>query len=430
MTLYNFIFKSKLLVLALFLFTTNTLSAQEQIKEYVQANTLQISTIEPDTSGFSDLVGIGQAIGDAKIVMMGEQDHGDAPTFLAKTRLIKYLHEKKGFNVVAFENDFFSTNYNWAFVKLGKLSVDSFIKKNISATWADCTACDPLFKHYLPSTIESNNPLEITGFDMYMNTKKLLPMIDSIMKNLQLPLTQASEYDSQILPKISLWYKNTKDSVANKKVNDYLVLIKSQLLTKLSKDDFWVRCVDNLIANNTKFNNWKQDIIKDVNTRDRQMAANLKWLCEVKYPNSKIIVWAHNYHISKYAGHYPERFLNKQITMGSIFTEDTLMMQKTYILGFTSYEGTAGRLYFGKIYKVDKPKTNSFENWINRDYNFAFVDFKKYNTANPLGSEAFYMSGATKGNRYHTSQHGVWNRIFDGVFYIKEMYPCSSAETP
>ena len=418
--------KSKLLVLTLFLFASNYLFAQEQIKKYIVANTIKIETIQPNSTDFSDLQAIGDAIGDAKIVMMGEQDHGDAPTFLGKTRLIKYLHEKKGFDVLAFENDFFSTNYNWTFVKSGKLSVDSFIKTNISATWARCTACDPLFKEYLPSTLISDNPLEISGFDMYMNTRKLLPKLDSIIKNLRLPVTQTADYASQIFPKISSWYMNTKDSVANKEVNDYLLLIKNQLLAKLSEDDFWIRCVDNLIAENKKFNNWRQNYFKDINTRDRQMAANLKWLAEVKYPNSKIIVWGHNYHISKYSGHYPEKFLNGQNTMGSVFTEDTSIMKKTYILGFTSYEGTAGRLFFGKIYKVDKPKTNSLENWINKKYNFAFVDFKKYNTANPLGNEAFNMSGATKGNRYHSSQSGIWNRIFDGVFYIKEMYPCSS----
>ena len=75
---------------------------------------MPIASIQPDLVEFSDLDAVGAAIGDARIVMLGEQDHGDGATFLAKTRLIKYLHEEKGFNVLAFEADFFGLNEGWS----------------------------------------------------------------------------------------------------------------------------------------------------------------------------------------------------------------------------------------------------------------------------------------------------------------------------
>ena len=81
--------------------------SQNKLKEFVQSNTMPVLAISPDSTDFSDLEGIGDAIGNSRIVMLGEQDHGDAPSFLAKTRLIQFLHEKKGFNVIAFESDFF-----------------------------------------------------------------------------------------------------------------------------------------------------------------------------------------------------------------------------------------------------------------------------------------------------------------------------------
>lgn len=73
---------------------------------------------------------------------------------------------------------------------------------------------------------------------------------------------------------------------------------------------------------------------------------------------------------------------------------------------------------------MDKPGKNGFENWIDKNYEFAFVDFEKYNLSNSNNNEDFFMSGAIKGNWYHKNQKAQWNHIFDGVFYIKEMYPC------
>jgi erythromycin esterase len=103
--------KCKLPISLVFCFLSICSLAQDGIKSYVQKNSVQVMSVEPDSTNFSDLEAIGNAIGDARVVMLGEQDHGDAPVFLAKRRLIKYLHERKGFNVLAFESDFFGLNY-------------------------------------------------------------------------------------------------------------------------------------------------------------------------------------------------------------------------------------------------------------------------------------------------------------------------------
>ena len=74
--------------------------------------------------------------------------------------------------------------------------------------------------------------------------------------------------------------------------------------------------------------------------------------------------------------------------MGTNFTQYSAWLSKTYIIGFTSYEGTAGRLN-SKVYKLDKPEKNSFENWVDSRYPFAFIDFKQFNIACSLQSQIF-----------------------------------------
>ena len=78
-------------------FSSGTACSQN-IREFVKQSSVEVKSILPDNEDYSDLESIGNAIGDSRLVMLGEQDHGDAPTFLAKSRLIKYLHEKKGLN--------------------------------------------------------------------------------------------------------------------------------------------------------------------------------------------------------------------------------------------------------------------------------------------------------------------------------------------
>ena len=217
----------------------------------------------------------------------------------------------------------------------------------------------------------------------------------------------------------SLKIFNLKDTSQYSKQLSYLVLIKEQLATKLKADHFWIMLMDNLIAENDEYRNIKK-YIQSTQTRDRQMALNLLWLSTKKYPNEKIIVWAHNTHISKYDGNYNHRFLDKKTHMGSVFDRLKNATLQTYTIGFTSFDGTAGRLGSKLKSLVKKPKANSFENWIDKNYNFAFVDFKKFNQDNKGANAAFIM----KGHRHNFNQKAPWNRIFDGVFFIKEMYPC------
>ena len=72
--------------------------------EWLRVNVDPIRSVDPSDTDFSDLAPLKSAIGDSRIVMLGEQTHGDGTTFLAKTRLIQFLHQEMGFDVIAFRS--------------------------------------------------------------------------------------------------------------------------------------------------------------------------------------------------------------------------------------------------------------------------------------------------------------------------------------
>jgi erythromycin esterase len=67
------------------------------------------------------------------------------------------------------------------------------------------------------------------------------------------------------------------------------------------------------------------------------MAENVSWLLEHRYPNSKIVLWAHDVHISR-CDHPNEYFnLNNNISMGSFLSRKYGKAYKSFSL--STYEG-------------------------------------------------------------------------------------------
>jgi erythromycin esterase-like protein len=412
-------------ILSFLLVSTFFNASAQDIKSYVQQKTAGINTIQPDSADFSDLETIGNAIGDARIVMLGEQDHGDAPAFLAKTRLIRYLHEKKGFNVVAFEADFFGLNYGWD--KADKNALYPFLQGNIFNLWTLCDACRYLLKEYIPQSQTTANPLQVSGFDnqmvLQLSTTVLSKKLDSVLRSHDLPITHDPEYETKIIPLVDSCKKyQLRDESQFDPQRNYLLRIKEELGKVLLANDFWMMVVDNLLAENNEYRPAK-DARTKINFRDEQMAKNLLWLASTKYANEKIIVWAQNGHISKY-GNFNDKWEDKVRYMGTVFDEIKGPTLKTYVLGFDSYEGEAGRLG-SKTFDVMKPRKDAFENWVPDSLDYAFTDFTSFRNANPSVDVTFRLKGLGHSYLNHPSE---WHKIFDGLFFIRKMYPCNQGK--
>lgn len=404
--------------------------SQVDIKAYVNSNAIPFGSIHPDSTNYNDFEEIGKAIGNARIVMLGEQDHGDAPTFLAKTKLVQYLHEKKGFRVIAFESDFFSATYGFEESIKTRQNFQKFYKANIVPYWTLCDATNSLFTRIIPESLLTQNPFIIAGFDNQMfykySTINLSQFIDSLARTYQIEICNDESVFVNILSSIKTLSNpmlcNSESKSFYQKALTHLTELKNQFKEKCGSDHIACILIDNLIAFANQLLS-KNDFTTMVNIRDMQMAETLKWLCNIKFPNEKIIVWAANYHISKNMGHFKKKSLNAHISMATEFVKDKELDELTYSIGFTSFNGVAGRIGT-KTFTVDQPDKNGFEMWIDNSVNYAFVDFKKFNSLFPQFKDEFEMKSCVSDHNVHQSNAASWNKIFDGVFFIRQMYPC------
>jgi erythromycin esterase-like protein len=403
------------------------LLAQQPIDEYVRQHASPVRNINPDSTAFDDLEALGRAIGNKRIVLLGEQDHGDAASFLAKTRIVRYLHEKKGFHVLAFESDFFSLTNGLDAQQKTTDNLSTFLRKHIASVWSACDACQFLLRRYIPESYQTTIPLHVTGVDnqllMWHSNKQLTRTLDSALRALQLPGTRQSDYTQQTLPLIDTLTKfiNARKSPGfyNNAIEQLTAL--QQEVKQAEPEGYWQILIENLIQMAYEFKYLPEDADKGRNYRDQQMAANLKWLASKRYKDEKIIVWAQNFHVSKHNGHYQKTF-NDLVSMGAAFTKDSAWDAQTYVVGFTSFAGETG--WAGsKPHAIDAPEKKSLENWIPADYNYAFVDFMPYNQEHLLETTRFYMNGSVV-DKLHHPYKAEWTRIFDAVFFIRNMTAC------
>ena len=169
--------------LLLFAFSTfSFVYSQDVLKRYIKDSVVLVRSIDPADTLFSDLDLLGKAVGDSRIVMLGEQDHGDSRTFLAKCRIIKYLHEKLGFNVLAFESDFYALNKVWDSISLNPSQVESTIMNNVFKVWTLCQQFKPVVQ-YLTDQYQGNNRLQLAGFDNQLVGEYSVANLESNLSN-------------------------------------------------------------------------------------------------------------------------------------------------------------------------------------------------------------------------------------------------------
>lgn len=290
--------------------TSRSPKAKKEWVAYAQQVAVPISS--RDSDDFSDLQFLIEQIGDKRIVWLGENVHDINDNNVLKFRLIRFLHQEMGYNVVAFEGGV--SNCGLANMAKDSLSSMRLLVHSVMGYWRVKSNCQ-MFDY-----IEGSG-MEIAGFDpnnnaLYLPRERyhqLLPgnaaladqyfTADSMHTHYALERGQhyhagkmnqatAAAMDARRAPLQALYkqisqqlqkvYEQQQLSEHEYQIHQQAIASRLQVLKKANT---------NIKA--------EHEFFVTHNERDSLMAKNLEYMADSIYPDQKIIVWAHNGHIAK-----------------------------------------------------------------------------------------------------------------------------------
>lgn len=285
-----------------------------------------------------DLQFLKPLLKDKEIILIGESNHISSEFNQLKARLIRFLHQEMGFEVLAFESGMgeIFTAYHDA----GDLNPEELQMNTLYGVW-HAEELRSLFT-YIDEQAQSHRPLILSGFDIqpastFFGTflKRWISPLDSELAQ------QAFEWESFISTSFDNKEREKIDPRKEELVSGYQKILafieeNEDQLKEYAPHPDTIVVVKRVLKN--RIDMLQQSyVVKNLKNqfqmRDRMMADNLLWLVHELYPDKKIIVWAHNFHIRKNNANS-----SMYMPMMGDFLQESLR-RSSYTIGLHFYQG-------------------------------------------------------------------------------------------
>ena len=330
----------------------------------------------------ADLSPIIDAIGDAKIVMLGEASHGTSEFYTVRAELSKRLIQEKGFSLIAVEGDWPSAQQVNRFIKgYGNTGKTAHEVLQAFTRWPTWMWANEEIADFIEWLREHNGQNDVkTGFygiDIY----SLWESMDEVVH--YLTHTNPAGADLELAKKAFSCFEpfnREPEGYAISSANFSTVCVDevSKLLASIRANEQHYRDeqesglnleINALVTKNAE--DYYRAMVKSGeiswNIRDEHMVEAINEVRDYHGKDAKIIIWEHNTHIGD--ARATDMRNDGMLNVGQVLREQN-RPEDVFAVGFGTYEGTViASQAWGvphKVMQVPPARVNSWEEILHR----------------------------------------------------------------
>jgi erythromycin esterase len=278
---------------------------QQQFISWISANAHPLNSVNAG-SGFEDLQWLKPVLQTVKYVGLGEATHGTREFFQVKHRMLEFLVKEMGFTIFAIEASYSGCQNINDYVLHGKGDAHTALASQGFWTWDTEEVIDMIeWMRTYNATVPEEKKVQFYGFDIQVNSLGGgIDRLQQYLKKVDRSLADSNVFLFQQLPVVDRKLSGDTAIRAKGKLSELLVnmlMRKPHYVLASSEKEYeqalhWGTVIAQLLdaylmpsSDNRK---------KEREWRDYYMAANFYDLVQ-KNPDAKVVVWAHNGHISR-----------------------------------------------------------------------------------------------------------------------------------
>ncbi len=397
---------------------------------WLRANAVQFSGTHLSLP-HTDLAVLRGLIGDARVVALGENTHGTRDFFEMKARILRFLVEQMGFNAFLIEATWPESNRLDRYVRTGEGDSRTLLTGLYFWTWRTESVLEMI--EWMRSHNAAGGGVGFYGFDMQYPGMALDNVIRYVadVDPARVPATrtrldclvryandaQGRFPTARYVDAGANFQRQCADSMRAEVTR--MLASRATYVTASSVKEF------ELALQSLRVALQYHSMIVGEQSRDRSMAINTAWWVDHLGPHSKVVVWAHNFHVSTFPG-AQGRWLRER------FGNELVIVAFTHEFGDFMGVTQQGNTFTGlNRQTLDPVRTGSYEEYFGASSMPHFIlDLRGRDLSSPatswlLGPRWFRSIGCcfdpTRPDRYWA--YVVLPEIFDAVIHIPQTRP-------